>query len=122
MAYKEAQEQARGWFVACGREAEDKAGKPRGPYTVADAMKDYFAWMKGEGKKGTEDTRARAAALILPVLGEIELDKLTPEQIRDWRTNLVETPPRLRTRKGQEQQFRAGPVDVVTALSLGSNA
>ena len=102
LAYKEAQEQARNWFSGCG----SKTGKPRGPYTVRDAMKDYFAWMKGEGKKRTEDTSARADALILPTLGAIELDKLTPDQIRDWRTKLVEASPRLRTRKGQEQQFR----------------
>ena len=106
LAYKEAQEQARDWFVECGREAEGKAGEPRGPYTVKTAMKDYFAWMKGEGKKRTEDASARADALILPTLGAIELDELTPDQIRNWRTDLVEAPPRLRTRKGQKQQFR----------------
>ena len=106
LAYKEAQEQARDWFVECGREAEGKAGEPRGPYTVKTAMKDYFAWMKGEGKKRTEDASARADALILPTLGAIELDELTPDQIRNWRTDLVEAPPRLRTRKGQKQQFK----------------
>ncbi len=115
LAYRESQEQARDWFVACGREAEDQTGKPRGPYTVADAMKDYFDWLRGEGKKNTKDASTRADALILPTLGTIELDNLTPEQIRDWRTGLVEAPPRLRTRRGQEQQFRDTTGDPETA-------
>ena len=31
---------------------------------------------------------------------------MTPEQIKDWRTALVEAPPRLRTRRGEQQRFR----------------
>ncbi len=88
LPYKEAQEQAREWFVQKGREADDKSGKRRGPYSVTDAIEDYLVWMKGEGKKSTEDARTRAEALILPTLGTIELEKLTPDDIRDWRTSL----------------------------------
>ena len=51
-------------------------------------------------------SRARAEALILPTLGTIEIDKLTPDQIKDWCTALVEAPPRLRTRRGEDQRFR----------------
>ena len=105
-SYKEAQEQARQWFVEQARNADNKAGMRRGPYSVGDAIEDYLVWMEGEEKKSAEDTRTRARALILPVLGAVKLEKLTPNDIRDWRKILVETPPRVRTRRGQAQQFR----------------
>ena len=104
LSYAEAQEKARQWFVEKGR--EDKAGKSRGPYTVADAIEDYLADYQGRGGKAVKDARTRVDALILPTLGTIELDKLIPAHIRVWRTSLVESPPRLRTRRGEEQRFR----------------
>ena len=105
LSFKHAQDAARGWFSEQARAAAG-LGRANGPYTVADAIKDYLAWMESERKKSTEDARTRAEALILPVLGAIEIAKLTPDQIRDWRTSLVETPPRLRTRRGEEQRYR----------------
>jgi integrase len=45
-------------------------------------------------------------AHILPMLGNVELSKLTHSKVRAWRDALAETAPRLRTRKGKEQAYR----------------
>ena len=103
-SYTKAQEDAREWFVECG--GKNGSEPASGPYTVSDAITDYLADYQGRGGKSVKDARTRAEALILPALGAIELDKLTPAQIKNWRTALVEAPPRLRTRRGKEQQFR----------------
>ena len=105
LSFKQAQSAARNWFSEQARTAAG-LGQDSGPYTVADAIRNYLTWMEGEQKKSTKDARTRAEALILPSLGAIEVKKLTPDQIRAWRKGLVEAPPRLRTRKGAEQQYR----------------
>jgi len=104
LAYAEAQEQSREWFVECG--GKNGSTPASGPYTVSDAITDYLADYQGRAGKAVKDARTRAEALILPTLGKYELGKLTPAQIKDWRTALVEAPPRLRTRRGKEQRFR----------------
>ena len=104
LAYAEAQEQSREWFGECG--GKNGSAPVSGPYTVSDAITDYLADYQGRGGKAVKDARTRAEALILPNLGAIELDKLTSAQIKDWRTALAEAPPRLRTRRGQEQHFK----------------
>ena len=105
LSFQQAQDEARDWFSEQAREVAGIAGTS-GPYTVSDAIEDYLADYKGRGGKAVEDARTRAEALILPTLGSIELGKLTPKQIKDWRNTLAEAPPRLRTRKGDPQRFQ----------------
>lgn len=95
------------------RELRDEAvrtlngvSKPAGPYTVADAVRDYLDWL-GTHRKSERDFRYRADAHILPELGETEVARLTADQLRGWQKKLSETPPRLRTAKGAEKpRFR----------------
>ncbi len=103
--FRQAQDEARGWFSEQARKAAGIPGTG-GPYTVASAIQDYLADYRGRGGKAVEDARTRANALILPDLGAIEVSKLTAKQIKEWHNNLAGAAPRLRTRKGQEQQFR----------------
>jgi integrase len=77
-----------------------------GPYTVADAIEQYLAWLE-HNRKSASDSRARARAHILPKLGKIEAAKLMPDHIRGWLQNLAASPARLRTAQGQKQQYRA---------------
>jgi len=74
-------------------------------YTVATAIEDYLDWMEG-ARKGSRDARYRAEALILPELGRVDAAKLTAKRIRAWHRKIAETPPRLRTKPGEEQQYR----------------
>ena len=107
-SFKEAPEKARAWFA----EQERAAGSDRvqsGPYTVADAMTDYLAWMESEGKSSARDSRIRADAMILPDLGDVEVSKLTASQIRQWRDRKAQSPARTRTSNGDKQRFRNVP-------------
>jgi hypothetical protein len=76
-----------------------------GPYTVRACMEEYLAFLDANRKSG-RDARYRAQALILPTLGDIPCVDVTRDKLRDWRGALVATPPRLRTRLGQEQKYR----------------
>ncbi len=83
-------------------------------YTVANAIGDYLEWMEG-ARKGSRDARYRAEALILPDLGGVDAAKLTAKRIRTWRRKIAETPPRLRTKPGEKQQYRE-PADDPDAI------
>jgi integrase len=80
-------------------------GKQVGPYTVANAMRDYLGRLADKGKP-TRDSEYRSNAFIVPKLGAIELARLTSKQVRDWHSDLAKLPPRLRTKPGKEQQYR----------------
>ena len=77
-----------------------------GPYTIARCLEEYLDWLDRNRKSG-KDARWRAKALILPQLGGIGCGELTSDTIRKWRDAIAEQPPRLRTRKGSDQRYRA---------------
>ena len=77
-----------------------------GPYTVRQCMAEYLDWLE-TNRKSAGDARYRAEALILPQLGELACDELTAEAIRTWLVDTAQTAPRLRTRPGKEQRYRA---------------
>jgi integrase len=81
---------------------ERKAEKP---YTVRDAIEDYIDFLRAK-RRTADDARQRAAALILPVLGDIALRDLKRARLREWLDEIAAAPPRLRTRKGQQQRYR----------------
>ena len=78
------------------------------PSTVADALDDYFRFLKSDGRSehAIRDAYCRANALILPKLGTVKITALTSDRLRRWRDELVSTAPRLRTRQGDDQKYR----------------
>jgi integrase len=76
-----------------------------GPYTVRRCIEEYLVFLDAERKSGA-DARYRAEALILPALGDISCADLTKDKLRDWFGEIVASPPRLRTRRGQVQKHR----------------
>ncbi len=102
--FAQAQEKARAWFSQVGREAAGEEG-PSGPYTVADAARDYMEWFRAE-RKSARDTQYMIDAHILPALGKAEVAKLTAKRLRRWRDGIAEAPARLRTRPGEKQKYR----------------
>ncbi len=104
LSFAQGQEKARHWFGQVAREAAGETG-PSGPYTVADAVEDYMQWFRAH-RKSVRDTDYSIKTYILPDLGPAELSKLTPARLREWHRKIAETPPRLRTRKGEAQQYR----------------
>jgi integrase len=96
-------------------QAQDKARKAmvervhlrqgkHGPITVADAMDAYLGFLDHNRKSGA-DARYRDNAFIRPALGDIEVAKLTADQLRKWMNDMATTPARLRTRAGLKQQY-----------------
>jgi integrase len=78
---------------------------PKGALTVRGAVEAYLEFLE-TNRKSAEDARYRAAALILPQLGDAEVGTLKTETIRAWLNKMVKQAPRLRTRKGKKQQHR----------------
>jgi integrase len=92
---------------AHGPPAHQAAGK-RGPLTVRDVVEDYLAYLDSN-RRGGRGARYRAEAQILPQLGDIEVESLTPQVLRRWQSDLVKGAPRRRTRRGEPQQFGPAP-------------
>ena len=104
LTFYEAQEHARSWHtdqiqIETGNRAATKN------YTVDHALKDYVTWFKSEGRNATY-TQQTIDYHISPHLGEIELKKLTTKLISDWRTKLIETPARIRTKANQPPAYK----------------
>lgn len=107
LSFSQAQAFARARFVETRRVASGLPAK-RGAYTVKLCIDEYIAWLE-QNRKSAKDAKTRAAALIIPVLGDIACATLTTKQLRDWRDGMAASPARLRTQKGKDQRFRTGP-------------
>jgi hypothetical protein len=81
------------------------AGKRSGPYTVADAMADYLAFLDARRKTG-RDAKWKSDAFIIPTLGSKEVAKLTTADLEKWLDSVAKAPARVRTPKGEEQRHR----------------
>lgn len=103
MDYREAQDAARDWL-----RKRSGGGRSNAAYTVGDALDDYLIAFTGKDKV---NTKRRIDKLIRPALGHIKLAAITTAQIKRFLTDRAETPARLRTAKGKEQQYRALDTD-----------
>lgn len=99
--WKQAQTLARQRMV---QYAHTEAGLAK-PLTVADAMAAYIEYLETKTKSGREG-RYAAEAFILPAFGEIEVAKLTKEQIERWHAGLAKAAARIRTKKGHRQRLK----------------
>ena len=111
LSFAQAQDKAREWFAEQGRR---DAGLPAatGPYTVADAMRDYLEWYATENKPSGLAMASRTVnAHINPGLGKIIVNNLTTEKIKRWRKNLLDKPARKRSGKSHPVQYRPAPTD-----------
>jgi integrase len=116
--YWQAVDEARKRMVARAHAAAGKTG----PLTVRDVIEQYLEWMRGN-RKSAYDATKRAEAFILPVLGDIECERLTTDAIYKWHVDLSKRPPRVRTRRGGEQQHRSanGDEDAVRRRQASAN-
>jgi integrase len=96
LTWSQAQSEARKLF---GRRAREAAGleaeQRKGPDTVRDAIADYLDWL-ARHRKTSRDSKYRADALILPDLGDIDVDRLSAARLRKWHEGLAAAPVRLR--------------------------
>ena len=90
-----------------------RAARTAGGLTVADVIADYLNYLRKDGRSphAIDDAERRAAAHILPSIGSVKVDGLTPDRLRIWRDEIATAAPRLRTRPGSEQNYRERPKD-----------
>lgn len=98
LSYAQAQTKAREWFAQAIAEANGERVH-RGPFTVAHAMEAYLDHMDQEGKKSAADARKRTEHHILPVLGGVEVEKLTRLRLDKWKNELAASPRLIKQRK-----------------------
>ena len=91
-SFAQAQTKARDFFKQKARELTDDFVPCDGPFTVARALDEYFAERKRRGSKGVEKDIAAAASRITPILGALEVNKLTTNRLRSWHGDLVTAP------------------------------
>jgi integrase len=108
--FRQAQAKARAWFSDQARRAAGLSAA-EGPYTVRQAIDDYFEWLRSEGKRSLASSRLAANAHILPALGHLEVGRLTVQRVRDWHRDLAKAPARLRSARGAPVRHRADAVD-----------
>jgi integrase len=92
------------------KERAHSAAGITGPYTVRHALADYLQKAE-DADRPTYGPAKRADAHILPELGEIEVERLTTDGLRKWHAALAKAPPRLRTGKGKQQNYRETELD-----------
>jgi integrase len=100
--YRQAQALIRERYVEQTRITKGLPAKD-GPYNVQRCVEEYLEFLAAN-RKTAKDARWRAEALILPTLGEVVCADLTTKQLRQWLESAATAMPRLRTKKGAEQQ------------------
>lgn len=111
LSYAQAQEKARAWFADRARIADGHAPTRLGPYTVADAVRDYLTWYEGRGGKAKASYESSIKVHILPAFGRVDLADLTFQSIRNWHHGLGKSGASRKTRLGRPQPCKAPPTD-----------
>ncbi len=110
LTYKQACKNAETWFSDQAASIRLLAtGEPlsTGPYTVADAMRDYLKDAERRGVKGHKIMTLTSNAHIIPALGELEVCKLTKPKLEDWLHSLAEASRRKTGRpRGEEEEVK----------------
>jgi integrase len=110
-SFPQAQARARDYFTRKAREAAGGFAPSSDPFTVADALKAYYDRYVRRGGKALGHMQSTARTYILPALGETLVTKLTRRQLEQWHDAIARTAPRVRSRPGGAQRFRAHLVD-----------
>jgi integrase len=101
--YSQAQGAAKAWWKMAMR--VDQGGAPEtGPYRVSDALRDYFTAREHAGSKGVANDRQVAAARIIPLLGDVEVEKLTTVRLRAWLDGLAKSDLLVRRKMTDREQ------------------
>jgi integrase len=112
-----AKAEAETWFAHLGKGGETEAA------TVRKACERYVAHLSKEGRsKAADDAKARFARYVYSdtKFASIQLDKLKPTHVDEWRKALRQTPTRGGARKGQSRSDSALNRDM-TALRAALN-
>jgi integrase len=104
LTFVQAVEASQAWFKSL---AHLDAGEVHtGPYCVAQLMSDYLADRKRETRKDLSRTRSVIDVHILPILGTVEVAKLTHSRVKAWRDEIADAAPKVRVKKGDAPKTR----------------
>ena len=106
LTWAQSSAKARAWFEVAAHDAVLVAGGevlPKGPYTVAQAIEDYFQDAERRGVRGLRAARSAARVHILPELGLLEVAKLTRNRLEKWQAAVAASPALARPRPGAEK-------------------
>ncbi len=125
LTFSQAKEAARVWWKLEQRKALGLL-PDTGPYTVAQALNDYFAERELAGSKGIKAARSAAALRIAPALGNQIVDTLTPKKIRDWLQALASSgklsrTPQFTSGKRREAKIDGNDEDAIRARRATAN-
>jgi integrase len=120
LTYEQAQDAARRMFKSVARERDGV--KREGPYTVRRAVEDYLRDYEARSGKSTGRMESNINTHILPALGKVDVEKLTRQRIRDWHHGLAVAAPRIRTKEGEDQQYKERGDDPDTARKRKATA
>lgn len=101
LSFSQVQTKARELMVGRANKAAGKTG----PITVKDAVDAYIGFLE-TNRKSAKFSRYAADALILPKLGDTEVNALTKDQIEKWHYGLAKAGARIRVKKGDTQRFK----------------
>jgi integrase len=97
--YWQAQAAAKAW--AEQQRLIDAGVAHRGPYAVADAIRDYLEEVRTEKKPdAVRDAEYRFNAFVLPELGKLSCEALTRDRLLKWRNAQASRPKRVRSKPG----------------------
>jgi hypothetical protein len=96
------------------RDGHSRSSSGKGPYTVRQALADYWSFLRGEGRPAAlvDENERRANALIVPELGELEVASLTAYAAsRVNRKNIVRSTRKIQRRcaPGVQASIDNGP-------------
>lgn len=106
LSFSQALEAADKWFKQKIR--EEVGHTAVGSYTVQHALIDYVQNYTNRGGKALKELNYQIDSIILPSLSNLKIEQLTTKRLREWHNKLAETPPRLRTKKGEKPRFQEG--------------
>jgi integrase len=110
-SFTQAQAQARDYFTRKVREAAGGFAPSSRPFTVAEALAAYFERYVRRGGKALGRMQSTARTYILPTLGEMPVTKLTRRYLEKWHESITQSAPRVRSKPGSGQRYRAHQAD-----------
>lgn len=107
LTFGQAQDKARKWF-SDQFGLESGTGTRQSSYRVKDVMEEYRKWFAVH-RRGLSQLNYVIDGHIIPELGHLDANKLTPARVRAFHEKIAATPVRIRTRPGEIQRYREAP-------------
>lgn len=100
LSMSQAQAAAREWFKVAYHQATGHRVQA-GPFTVGDAVREYLEDRAKHEAKTANRMKWDFDAHVLPLLGDVQLAKLTRKRLEDWLESVAISPVRHRGKPGK---------------------